>query len=334
MQEEQPNVCRYSHAYGQDRKRPGESRTLAVIMLTGAMMVVEVAAGIIYGSMALLADGLHMASHAVALGITAFAYIYARRHARDERFSFGTGKVNTLGGYTGAVLLAIFAAIMMWESLVRLVSPVPIAYDQAIFVAVLGLLVNGASVLILGLRPGHREREGDHGHDHVAHHHEDYNLRSAYLHVFADALTSLLAIFALLAAKYVGLAWADPAMGLVGGWFIVRWSVGLLRKTTEILLDRQGPAPIRKAIMNSIERDSENRVVDLHVWAVGPNVYTAVISLITATPRPPDHYKHMLPADIVLDHVTVEVHSAHDAHARNAHSLTSLPARTESAARE
>src|SRR6185503_16027209 len=217
MQDDGLTRWRHEHSFGQDRRRPGESRTQVVIAITATMMVIEIAAGALFGSMALLADGLHMASHAVALGINAYAYAYARRHARDAAYSFGTGKVNTLGGFTGAVLLAAFALLMAAESVQRLVSPIRIAFDQAIWVAVLGLIVNGASMLILGR---HAHDDDDHGHSHDDHDHDhdhvhgaashDHNLVSAYLHVLADALTSLLAIVALLAAKYFGLAWMDP----------------------------------------------------------------------------------------------------------------------------
>lgn len=297
----------HSHAFGQDVRRRGESRTIVVIALTGVMMVIEIAAGIIYGSMALLADGLHMASHAAALSINAFAYVYARRHAHDESFSFGTGKVNTLGGFTGAVLLAGFALIMVWESVVRLVTPVEIAFNQAIFVAVIGLVVNGVSVLILDV---HHDDEGhDHGHhDHHHGHHHDHNLVSAYLHVLADALTSLLAIFALLGAKYFGLIWADPMMGIVGAALVARWSWGLLRSTANILLDRETTDELRTVIRDKIEADADNNIADLHVWSVGPNIYSVIVSVVTHDPRPPDHYKRLIPSDIGVMHVVVEVH--------------------------
>ena len=222
---------RCAHTFGQEQRRPGEARTLIVVILTAATMVLEIAAGMAYGSMALLADGLHMASHAAALGISMFAYVYARRHASDQRFSFGTGKVNSLAGFTGAILLAVFALAMAWESVDRLIAPVAIAFDQAILVAVLGLLVNGISVAILG--HGHEDELHDrgqhHGHDppgHAGRH--DHNLRAAYLHVLADALTSVLAIAALVSAKYFGLLWLDPAMGIVGAALIARWSIGLV----------------------------------------------------------------------------------------------------------
>lgn len=306
------NALNHSHIFGQDRKRPGESRTVIVIVVTTAMMVVEIATGILFGSMALLADGLHMASHAAALSINVFAYIYARRHAHDERFSFGTGKVNALGGFSGAVLLAVFAVMMAVESMVRLVNPVAIAFNQAIFVAVIGLVVNGLSMLILDHKgdhhahdPGHDERR-DHGHPHD-HHHHDHNLRSAYLHVLADALTSFLAIFALLAAKYFGLIWMDPLMGIVGAIMVSRWSIGLLVSTSHVLLDRQAPADIRQKVVDGIEEKGDNRVVDLHLWAVGPGIYTVIVSVATGIPKPPEHYKQLIPSDLKLVHVTVEV---------------------------
>lgn len=307
----------HSHSFGQDVKRPGEARTIFVIVITAVMMVVEVAAGSVFGSMALLADGLHMASHTVALGINVFAYVYARRHAHDARYSFGTGKVNTLGGYTGAVLLAGFALVMVWESVARLVAPTPIAFNEAIFVAVIGLVVNGVSVFILGehRHPEHHDDLADeleeHGHYHDEHyHHHDHNLVSAYLHVLADALTSLLAIFALLAAKYFGLIWADPAMGVVGAVLVGRWSLGLLRTTSVVLLDREGPDDLRDLIKRRIEADEGNRITDLHLWAVGPRLYSAVLSVATDRPRPPDYYKRLLPHDLGIVHLVVEVHAA------------------------
>ena len=275
------------------------------------MMVIEIAAGLAFGSMALLADGLHMASHTAALSINAFAYVYARRHAHNEAFSFGTGKVNTLGGYTGAILLAGFALIMVWESIARFISPIEIAFNQAIFVAVLGLIVNGVSVVILG-HHHHPEDEAPHEHHHD-HHHHDHNLVSAYLHVLADALTSLLAIFALLGAKYLGLIWADPAMGIVGAILVARWSFGLLRSTARILLDREATDDIRNEVRTALESEDDNRISDLHVWAVGPNLYSVIVSVVTHHPKDPAHYKQLLPKDLGLVHSVVEVHRCDDA---------------------
>ena len=230
---------RNDHMFGQERRTEGERRTIIVIAITSVMMVIEIAAGIAYGSMALLADGLHMGSHTAALGLAVFAYVYARRHADDERFSFGTGKVNALAGFTGAVVLAGFAVVMAIESIERFLNPVTIIFNHAIVVAIVGLVVNGFSMVVLG---GHHS-DGRRTHEHD---HEDHNLRSAYLHVLADALTSLLAIFALLAGKYAGATWLDPAMGVVGAALVFRWSWSLLKQSARVLLDRQAPIIVKR----------------------------------------------------------------------------------------
>ncbi len=303
----------HDHVFGQDKKRPGETRTIVVISLTAAMMIVEIAAGILFGSMALLADGLHMASHAAALSIAAFAYVYARRHANDQRFSFGTGKVNSLGSFSGALLLAVFALLMGSESVVRIMHPVKIAFNQALLVAFLGLLVNGASVFILGDKRHDDERQDKQRHSHKnGPHHHDHNLRAAYLHVLADALTSVLAIFALLAGKYYGLVWMDPLMGVFGAILVAHWSVGLLRTTSSVLLDHQGPEHIRHAIRESIEQHDGSQVADLHVWSIGPNIYAAEVVVVAHAPQPPTHYKEMIPHEMGLVHVALEVHRQMD----------------------
>ena len=313
MSEHPDNKLGHSHSFGQERKRPGEARTLIVIGITATMMVIEIAAGLAFGSMALLADGLHMASHAAALGVTALAYIYARRHAHDERFSFGTGKVNALGGFTGAILLAVFALMMVWESVDRLLSPVPISFNGAIFVAVVGLVVNGASMLILGHRHGEPEHaEGhdhghDHGHGHGHHHKHDQNLRAAYLHVLADALTSVLAIFALLAAKYAGQVWMDPLMGIIGAMVVARWSLGLIRTTAEVLLDHQASAEKCEKIRASLESDNASRVTDLHVWNIGPGIYSMVASISASQPVTPQEYRERIPPGLGVVHASIEV---------------------------
>lgn len=304
MQPQRFEPWQHAHTFGQDRVRPGERRTLLVIALTATMMVAEIAGGILFGSMALLADGLHMASHTVALSVNAFAYVYARRHADDRRFSFGTGKVNALGGFTGALLLAVFVLVMAWESFGRFFRPVEIVFDQALLVAGLGLLVNGVSVFILGGRRGARQGDhaGGHGHDH------DHNLRSAYLHVLADALTSVLAILALLAAKYAGLVWMDPAMGLVGALLVARWSYGLLRATGLTLLDRQGPEDLVRIVKESVEADPQTRVADLHLWSIGPDVYAVVVSVVASRPATPDEIRARIPRGLGLAHVSIEIH--------------------------
>jgi len=331
-------IADHDHVFDQDRRRPGEVRTLIVIALTAATMVLEIAAGLAFGSMALLADGLHMASHASALAVTAFAYVYARRHARDERFCFGTGKVNALAGFTGAVLLALFALVMVWESVSRLLNPVEIAFNQAIGVAVIGLVVNGISVWILDCGESHshasdqghvrehkHEPESGRGHEHEHEHggdvehedeiahatrhgpHHDHNLRSAYLHVLADALTSVLAIAALVAGKFYGLPWLDPVMGIVGAVLVARWSVGLLRSASCVLLDHQGPAAIRQAVLRRFTAIPGVTVTDLHLWEIGPGIYCLVVSLTTCDPQPPEYYKVRLAGLAGLVHVTVEV---------------------------
>ncbi len=294
---------RHEHAFGQELKRPGERRTFVVIAITATMMVVEIVAGLAFSSMALLADGLHMGSHAAALAIAAFAYVYARRHAGDARYSFGTGKVNALGGFTGAVLLAAFAIAMAAGSIDRLVNPADIQIDYAIAVAVVGLLVNSVCLVILNAGGDHPngDRE-DHAHAH------DHNLRAAYLHVLADALTSVLAIVALLSAKYLGSVWMDPVMGLVGAVLVARWSVGLMRTTSAVLLDRRGPEGLQRAIADGIESDGDSRVADLHLWSIGPGIYAAEVSVVARSPKSVAEYKSRLGRELGIEHLTVEVH--------------------------
>lgn len=305
MHEEQIARWHHDHTFGQDQKQPGEKHTLIVVGLTLIMMVWEIAAGLIYGSMALLADGLHMGSHATALGIAAFAYAYARKNAASSRFSFGTGKVNALGGFTGAVLLAGFALFMVVESMDRFIHPVTISFNGAIFVAIMGLIVNGVSAWMLGDHHDHshapHEDESHHAHDH-----HDHNRRAAYFHVLADALTSLLAIVALLAGKYAGWNWMDPAMGIVGAILITRWSWGLLKATAGILLDQQQTG-IHQGVKRAVEC-GDTRVSDLHVWSIGPNVYAVIVAVVTHDPQPPGHYRDRIQTDNPsLVHVTVEV---------------------------
>ncbi len=294
----------HDHAFGQDVRKSGERRTLIVILITGLMMVVEIAAGLSFGSMALLADGLHMASHASALTISALAYYYTRRHARDPRFNFGTGKINSLSAFASATMLAGFAFLMAWESSARFLSPVRIEFNQAIIVAALGLAVNGVCLLVL--RDHDHAHEEDHD-DHPHGKHSDHNLWSAYLHVLADALTSVLAIIALLAGKHLGLNWMDPVMGLVGAALVTHWSWGLIRASSRVLLDMQAPDSMRRDVRAHIEGDSDNRVTDLHVWAVGPAIFAAEIALITSEPRPPEHYRKLLPRRLRLVHTTFEI---------------------------
>ncbi len=300
----------HNHVFGQDKRKPGEFRTLLIAIITAVMMVVEIGAGLIYGSMALLADGLHMASHATALGISVLAYIYARRLAADRRFTFGTGKVNSLASFASAVLLGGFAIAMASESVDRLINPVAIAFDQALIVAVIGLVVNGGSAWVLASTP----HEHGHGHSHGHHHHHDHNLRAAYFHVLADALTSVLAIAALLAGKYFAADWLDPAMGIVGAALVARWSYGLLKESGAVLLDRQAAETVTKPLRSALENHAHDKVSDLHVWSIGHGIYAAEAAIVSDDPKPPEYYKSLIPASLNIVHITIEVHQC------NAHS--------------
>ncbi len=298
----------HDHVFGQEKAKQGERRTLLVVILTAVMMVVEIAAGFVYGSMALLADGLHMASHATALCIALFAYVYARRLAADRRFSFGTGKINSLAGFGSAVLLGGFALVMAIESTYRLISPINIAFDQALIVAFIGLAVNGVSAWLLAVEPHHHGHEPGHKHDHQHHRDHDYNLRGAYLHVLADALTSLLAIAALLAGKYFSALWLDSFMGIVGAILVARWSYGLMHETAQVLLDQQADESITARLRKQIQGTTTDRIADLHVWSIGPGIHAAEIVVISDDPKQPGHYKSLIPHDLNIVHATVEVH--------------------------
>jgi cation diffusion facilitator family transporter len=303
MQTRDKGHWKHDHVFAQDRVRPGEKRTLIVVAITATMMVVEIAAGLVYGSMALLADGLHMASHAAALGIAFLAYVIARRLAADERFSFGTGKLNSLAGFASAVLLLGFALIMVTESTSRFITPVEISYNQALIVAIVGLVVNALSAWIFAATP--HDHHDHHGHGQA--HHHDHNLRAAYLHVLADALTSVLAIVALLAAKFYGANWLDPFMGLVGAALVTRWSYGLIRDSAKILLDRQADEKTVSAIRESLESDSGDRVTDLHCWHIGPGIYAAELAIVSDNPKSPDEYRSRIPHELRIVHATIEV---------------------------
>ncbi|MEW6672124.1 MAG: CDF family Co(II)/Ni(II) efflux transporter DmeF [Thermodesulfobacteriota bacterium] len=301
MHQHNLQVWRHDHRFN-DISARSETNTLQVILLTVVMMVVEIITGFLYGSMALLADGWHMGTHAAALGITAFAYSYARRYADDPRYSFGTGKVGVLGGFASAIVLAVVALLMAAESVKRLVSPAPIRFNEAIAVAVIGLAVNLASAFILQRRDS---RSHPHGAGH--HHPEDHNLKAAYLHVLADALTSFLAIMALFTGKVFGWIWMDPLMGIVGSVVITRWAYGLLKDTSRVLLDRNAGRHKIAAVRAVIESDADNRVSDIHIWRVGSNRFSVIISLVTRDPKPPSHYKNLIAEVMDAQHVTIEV---------------------------
>ena len=349
----------HAHQFAGGSEQESERRTLLVVALTGAMMLAEIVAGIVTGSMALLADGWHMGSHFAALGLAAFAYRFARRHAQDRRFSFGTGKVSPLAAFASAITLGLIAIAMAYESAQRLIDPVAIDFTTALVVAAIGLGVNLASALLLsghqghhhhghdhhghdhhghdhhgrGLDDGHKQVEGhaarnahgdgdhhdhDHDHGHDQHHRHDHNLRAAYVHVLADALTSLLAIVALAGGALLGLRWLDPVMGLVGAAVILWWSWGLVRHSSQVLLDMETSSGRAETIRRTIEADADNRVADLHLWQVGTGHLALIVSVVTHRPRPPEHYKALLARVDSLSHITVEVIPCEAAHRRAA----------------
>lgn len=312
MHRHDPDELSHCHRFISESAAHNERRTLLVVGLTAVTMVAEIVVGTITGSMALLADGWHMGSHVAALGLTAFAYSFARRHAHDRRFSFGTGKVGSLAGYSSALFLGLIALLMIWESSQRLIAPVEIQYGTAIAVAVVGLLVNLVSAWLLGGQH-HHGHGSEHGHHH--HHHHDHNLRAAYVHVLADALTSILAIAALTGGAFLGLVWLDPAMGIVGAAIILWWSYGLVMQSSHVLLDFDSSGAAAEEVKKRIEADADNRVVDLHLWQVGTEHLALILSVSTHRPRHPDHYKGLLAGMERLSHVTVEVLPCRDEHA-------------------
>jgi len=301
---------RHDHVFLGAAHERNERRTWAVVGLTAAMMVAEIAGGTIFGSMALLADGWHMSTHAGALAIAAFAYRYARSHARDPRFAFGTGKLGDLAGFTSAIVLALIALLIGYESVLRLFQPVTIHYSEATAIAVVGLGVNLLSAWLLGgdhhLDHGHDDDHDhdDHGHHH---HHHDHNLRSAYWHVLADALTSVLAIAGLLAAWIYGWTWLDPVIGVVGAVVIAHWSWGLIRDSGAVLLDATPNRALADAIRSRLEV-GHDRIADLHVWRLGPGHHGAIVSLVSDEPEPVEHYRAKLDGIGQLSHLTIEVH--------------------------
>lgn len=302
----------HEHVFlGADHRR-NERKVWMVIALTAAMMLIEITAGAVYGSMALVADGWHMSTHAGAMLITALAYVYARRHARDRRFTFGTGKLGDLAGFASAIVLALVALLIAWESLLRLTAPIPISFEQATAVAVVGLAVNLLSAWLL--RDGHGHHH--HGHDHHGHgphdhaaggHPRDNNLRAAYIHVMADALTSVLAIVALQLGRTQGWLWADPVMGLVGALVIGRWSFGLIRDAGGVLLDQVPQDEDLEAEIRQVIEGGGDRITDLHVWQIGPGHCAAIVALASPAPLRPADYRDRLAHIHELSHITVEV---------------------------
>jgi len=298
-----------THTHRFDEGNPlAEKNTLRVAVLTAVMMVIEIAGGWYYNSMALLADGWHMSSHTVALGLSVFAYAFARKYAHDPRFSFGTWKIEVLGGYTSALFLVMVAGLMVYQSVERLIAPTPIHYDQAIAIAIVGLLVNLASAWLL--KDGHHHDHGhDHAHVHHDHHgHHDLNLRSAYMHVLADAATSVLAIIALFGGKLWGLSWLDPVMGLVGATLVSVWAYGLIRDTGRVLLDAEMGAPVVEEIREVIAASPlRAEIADLHVWRVGKGKYACILSLATDNEASPEYFKQQLSIHEELVHISIEI---------------------------
>jgi cation diffusion facilitator family transporter len=309
----------HSHVFlgaGHDRH---ERRTWLVVALTAAMMVAEIVGGTLFRSMAVVADGWHMSTHAGALAIAALAYRFARRHARDPRFAFGTGKVGELAAFSSALLLALIALLVGYEAAQRLYAPVSINFTQATWLAVGGLVINLASAWLLADDHHHHdeahEHHDEHQHAHGGHHH-DTNLRAAYVHVLADAMTSVLAIVALLAGRFYGWVWLDPVMALVGVCVILSWSYGLLRSAGAVLLDMQPDRKLPGRIRTALEVGGD-RVSDLHLWRLGPGHFGLIVAVVSDHPAEPAAYKRRLAGLSVLSHVTVEVHRCPD-HAREA----------------
>jgi cation diffusion facilitator family transporter len=303
---------RHSHDYTSDTTS-AERRTRLVIGITATMMGVEIVAGVAFNSMALLADGWHMSTHVAAFLITAVAYAFSRRHATDPRYSFGTGKMGVLGGFASAVVLVVIALLMAGESVHRFFAPLQIHFNQAIGVAVLGLVVNLACAVLLKHGHPHNHQHSGHGPNPQGHPHHDLNLRAAYLHVLTDALTSVTAIVALITGKFFGWVWLDPVMGIVGGLIVAVWAWGLLRDTSGILLDRTPessdlPGEIRRAV----ESDGDSLVADLHVWQVAADRFAAIVSIVAHQPKSPEAYRALLREHEELVHITVGVETCHE----------------------
>ncbi|HEY1893077.1 MAG TPA: CDF family Co(II)/Ni(II) efflux transporter DmeF [Chthoniobacterales bacterium] len=303
---------RHRHDFVHDFSK-GERRTHIVIAITGVMMVVEITAGLLSHSMALLADGWHMSTHVTAFLITAIAYYFTRRHASNAQFSFGTGKIGVLGGFASAIVLSVVAFLMAGESVHRIFVPLAIHFNEAIGIACLALTVNLVCALLLKETHYHSH---DHpgGHHHHAHSH-DLNLRAAYLHVLADAFTTCLAIVALTSGKFFGWTWLDPVVGLIGSGVVFSWAYGLLRDTSGILLDRTpSSSDLPEEIRRAIEADDDSIVTDLHVWQVGTGKFAAIVSIVAHEPKSYETYRALLREHEELVHVTIETHHCREDH--------------------
>jgi cation diffusion facilitator family transporter len=318
---------RHSHDFVRDFSK-GEQRTRIVIAITGVMMVVEITAGWLSHSMALLADGWHMSTHVIAFVITALAYYFTRRHASNVQFSFGTGKIGVLGGFSSAVVLSVVAFLMAGESIHRLFVPLEIHFNEAIGIACVALTVNAVCALLL--KGAHHHHDHDHDHHNEGHEHShdhppspgsgaagdhDLNLRAAYLHVLADAFTTMLAIIALTTGKFLGWAWLDPFVGLVGSGVVFSWAYTLLRDTGGILLDRTpGSCDLPNEIRRVIESDGDSAVADLHVWQVGAGKFAAIVSIVAHEPKTSESYRELLHEHCQLAHLTIETQVCRERH--------------------
>jgi cation diffusion facilitator family transporter len=306
------NHFRHSHDFVRDFSK-GERSTHIVIAITGAMMVIEITAGLLSHSMALLADGWHMSTHVAAFLITAIAYYFTRRHSSNAQFSFGTGKIGVLGGFASAVILAVVALLMAGESIRRLFVPLSIHFNEAIAIACVALTVNLACALLL--REDHHHSHEKHGNGQPHSHDHDLNLRAAYLHVLADAFTTLLAIGALTSGKFLGWAWLDPVVGLVGSGVVFSWAYALLRDTSGILLDRTpATSDLPEEIRRAVESDDDSIVTDLHVWQVGAGKFAAIVSIVSHDPKTSDWYRELLRQHQELVHVTIETQHCREHH--------------------
>ncbi|HEU6446825.1 MAG TPA: CDF family Co(II)/Ni(II) efflux transporter DmeF [Verrucomicrobiae bacterium] len=300
---------KHDHNFSGDTSS-AERRTRRVIVLTGGMMVVEIIAGYFFHSMALVADGWHMGTHVAAFVLAALAYSYGRRHAKDARFTFGTGKVGVLGAFTSAIVLSIIALVIAADSIHRLLAPQVIHFREAIGIAVVGLFVNLISALMLKDDPHHHH---GHDHDHAHGQHHDLNLKAAYVHVLADTFTALGAVAALSLGYFFGWVWLDPAMGLIGTIVILSWAYTLLRDTGSILLDRvPASSDLPVVIREGIESDGDSKISDLHIWQVGVNKFAAIISVVAHQPKTPEAYRELLKIHEELVHVNVEVQMCHE----------------------
>ena len=304
MNTKTPDQLRHSHDFSLDTSS-AERRVNIVFALTTLTMVVEIIAGTWFGSMALLADGWHMFTHSAAFAIAMFSYWYARKHRDNAQFTFGTGKVTSLGGFASAVALVVVALMMAMESVERLVSPQHIRFEEAIAVAILGLVVNLLSAFLLSDHDHGHHHHGDESHDH---HHHDHNLRAAYMHVLADTLTSFFAILALISGKYLGWIWMDAVMGIVGAIVITKWAYNLMSQSSNVLLDRNPNDDLINEIKQYIDQKTCDEIVDLHIWKLSSKHTAAILSVLAKEDNDPNYYKNLIADRFNISHLTVEIH--------------------------